>query len=1009
MLAILTMAPLSIIGALSVLPLALAHMQMSSPSPLRDPHATDRPDEPKDYNILSPLNADGSNFACKGYHLNTPLTTVATYPAGSKQTLRLRGDTTHSGGSCQISLSCNGGDDFYVIESIMGGCPLRKNYDFTIPSEIPAAKKCLLAWTWFNKIGNREMYMNCAVIDITNKRRSKRDSQAAASNALSKYPELFVANLANINNCKIQETTEVVFDNPGKSVIYANGKSASSQPSFRRGQCTGKPSKNAGSKDAPSSNYGGGGGGQWTAPAQSSSKPNDCAAKNRSGKYYPECFGGNARMHQQEQQPAQQQPQQPQQPQEPKQAAPKRPSATGPNPKVQQDLDAYLATLYGRGGLARRATAPASDYVQTHSQKQGYSASSHTHRHGEDCKHKNSGYPQDSHYDTENVNSYPKGGDDYSNKHVYDSQESHYYEDSDLVSKRVARQKRWTSYDKRDDGPRAPTRYYRPNPSAYQASAEAPKEVSAETSDQPSTEVIEQAYTEESTQAETQAETQTPNEAVVQKIWTDMTEAEKFEAFLRRIVELSSNMASLVKYAAASTVNIPWYPPASTYDRTPASTNGTTQDTTAVHRLAIRGVISSARSVAQIYPGPSVGSISDPGDATDAEDGFKLWFPHLVQGLVTKRQLVDPVTSEASADAGDSVNFFDVLAAGFWKLFGNFDDAPTTDFEPAPTIEDIPLVLGEPDLYSGQPDFPDFDIPDLDGHYTFGPQISAPEPPVPQLLPGYEEGPNGPIWVGEGPDPLADTEEPSIVDSTDGSNSTVFPGEDVPVLLTCTEPIPQIGFNSCLGGCNHTAEEIAAHETYLEEFAKQQAEFEECLATQAVDGISSSPSHGIWHGTDDSDESQSEAEDASGRRPRPVPMIPYPRPDNFTSPFPSNTTTETAPVPIVEEIVPEQDTPLPVDLLPYQNKTLGELVSEIMGNPELVASPDDEVQGEDEANSLQEAVDQAEEGVTVEQEPTLIDPSTLETIADALPFFLGPGPVLTNDVPAEELAEGGAV
>lgn len=149
MLAILAMAPLSIIGALSALPLALAHMQMSSPSPLRDPHATDRPDEPKDYNILNPLNADGSNFACKGYHLNTPLTTVATYEAGSKQKLRLKGSATHGGGSCQISLSCNGGDDFNVIKSIIGGCPLSDSYDFTIPSDIPPAKKCLLAWTWY--------------------------------------------------------------------------------------------------------------------------------------------------------------------------------------------------------------------------------------------------------------------------------------------------------------------------------------------------------------------------------------------------------------------------------------------------------------------------------------------------------------------------------------------------------------------------------------------------------------------------------------------------------------------------------------------------------------------------------------------------------------------------------------------------------------------------------------------------------------------------------------------
>ncbi|EDU48967.1 conserved hypothetical protein [Pyrenophora tritici-repentis Pt-1C-BFP] len=71
---------LQALGALSLLSTTLAHMQMSNPSPLRDPHAN-RLNEPKDYNILNPLNADGSNFACKGYQWNTPWTPVATYEA----------------------------------------------------------------------------------------------------------------------------------------------------------------------------------------------------------------------------------------------------------------------------------------------------------------------------------------------------------------------------------------------------------------------------------------------------------------------------------------------------------------------------------------------------------------------------------------------------------------------------------------------------------------------------------------------------------------------------------------------------------------------------------------------------------------------------------------------------------------------------------------------------------------------------------------------------------------
>lgn len=126
---------------------ALSHMQMSDPSPLRDPHA-DRENEPKDYNILTPLRSDGSDFTCKGYQWNTLLTSVASYTAGQTYELKLKGSATHGGGSCQISLSCDNGVNFKVLRSIVGGCPQQDSYDFTIPENCETAT-CLLAWTWY--------------------------------------------------------------------------------------------------------------------------------------------------------------------------------------------------------------------------------------------------------------------------------------------------------------------------------------------------------------------------------------------------------------------------------------------------------------------------------------------------------------------------------------------------------------------------------------------------------------------------------------------------------------------------------------------------------------------------------------------------------------------------------------------------------------------------------------------------------------------------------------------
>ena len=142
------MARLLVLSALSTL--ILAHMQMLIPSPLRDPHAN-RANEPKDYNILQPLHADVSDFACKGWHLNTPWTTVATYEAVGTYDMTLKGSVTHGGGSCQLSMSFDGGSEFKIIQSMEGGCPINKRYRFKIPKELGKGRKRstgLFAWTW---------------------------------------------------------------------------------------------------------------------------------------------------------------------------------------------------------------------------------------------------------------------------------------------------------------------------------------------------------------------------------------------------------------------------------------------------------------------------------------------------------------------------------------------------------------------------------------------------------------------------------------------------------------------------------------------------------------------------------------------------------------------------------------------------------------------------------------------------------------------------------------------
>jgi len=135
--------------------LAAAHMEMSFPPPFRsknNPHATNI-----DYSMTTPLQPSGADFPCKGFlsDLGTPAgASTATFAPGGTYNFTITGGAAHGGGSCQASLSYDGGKTFTVIESIIGGCPLSSNYDFTVPSDAQAGE-AIFAWTWFNQIGNR--------------------------------------------------------------------------------------------------------------------------------------------------------------------------------------------------------------------------------------------------------------------------------------------------------------------------------------------------------------------------------------------------------------------------------------------------------------------------------------------------------------------------------------------------------------------------------------------------------------------------------------------------------------------------------------------------------------------------------------------------------------------------------------------------------------------------------------------------------------------------------------
>ncbi|KAL7904027.1 hypothetical protein GGI35DRAFT_490865 [Trichoderma velutinum] len=208
------------------------HMEMKSPPPFRSKYNLYSGDD-KDYSMTSPLLGSGSDYPCKGYQRllgSSEGKSVAAWVSGGSYNFTITGSANHGGGSCQASLSYDNGHTWRVIHSYIGECPLPQdsNWWFTVPSDAPTGN-AMFAWTWFNKIGNREMYMNCAAVTITDgKKRSSSTSFAAR-------PDIFVANVGN--NICTYEGRDVQFPQPGPNFdLNSQGISPPGQ-----GTCSGPP------------------------------------------------------------------------------------------------------------------------------------------------------------------------------------------------------------------------------------------------------------------------------------------------------------------------------------------------------------------------------------------------------------------------------------------------------------------------------------------------------------------------------------------------------------------------------------------------------------------------------------------------------------------------------------------------------------------------------------------------------------------------------------------------
>lgn len=224
-----------------------AHIRMQSPTPFGELMSNQRPNLPHPLGV----NKDNLNeyilFPCQlGPSGDYDFTRATTVAAGDYVLMSFIGEiindvhtaaAVHGGGSCQVSLartSSQDPKDWKVIQTYIGGCPATaqgnlesapwrhcsspdseeteclRSYNVRIPSEVPAGHY-FFAWTWFNKLGNREMYMQCAPISVV--------GGGIDETYLDSLPSIFVANENGENStCRTEYGGVLGIVNPGLNV-----------------------------------------------------------------------------------------------------------------------------------------------------------------------------------------------------------------------------------------------------------------------------------------------------------------------------------------------------------------------------------------------------------------------------------------------------------------------------------------------------------------------------------------------------------------------------------------------------------------------------------------------------------------------------------------------------------------------------------------------------------------------------------------------------------------------
>ncbi|KAK3708924.1 hypothetical protein LTR37_011254 [Vermiconidia calcicola] len=199
---------------LAVVGLGNAHLIMKHPVP----YGVDTLDN-------SPLHdakpgTGESDYPCKQRPGVYDITKMNNMAVGEPQLLDFEGTASHGGGTCQIAVTLDKEPDynsqFKIIQVFEGGCPTSsdgttESFTFKIPEGFPNGQ-ATLAWSWYNMIGNREMYMNCAPITVT----GGSDSQ----DYYNSLPNMYVIAMPTSECTTSQDggSQSVIIPNPGQFI-----------------------------------------------------------------------------------------------------------------------------------------------------------------------------------------------------------------------------------------------------------------------------------------------------------------------------------------------------------------------------------------------------------------------------------------------------------------------------------------------------------------------------------------------------------------------------------------------------------------------------------------------------------------------------------------------------------------------------------------------------------------------------------------------------------------------